>query len=277
MDRAYVQHLRDEYRIDYIVHGDDVCVGPDGSDVFATAKEFGMFKVFPRTEGVSTTDILGRTLLLTTKHHCIGPARPTRLSQLPQPITIPGFSKKAHELLQAFSDVRKPRPGQKIVYVDGFFDLFHAGHVKIFEQARAFGDFLLVGVHSDQEAQHQKGGMYPIMNAEERLLAILACRHVDDVLVNAPWTLTNEFVAAHSIDIICYGMTGDVGLKQQEDPYAAIRGRGLLRQVDSGLDLSVEVILNRLGPAREELQQRYLRKSEAEATFWRDKKAALAM
>merc|ERR1719263_1539191 len=110
------------------------------------------------------------------------------------------------------------------------------------------------------------------MNAEERLLAILACRHVDDLLVNAPWPVTNAFLEAQGIDIICYGVTGDAGLLPLEDPYSAIRGQGFLRQVDSGVDLSVEVILKRLAPAREELQQRYLRKSEAEAAFWRDKK-----
>lgn len=167
--------------------------------------------------------------------------------------------------------MRRPTHGEKVVYVDGSFDLFHAGHVSVLEQAGAFGDYLLVGLHSDREVKAQKGGMYPIMNLEERLLALLACRHVDDVLVNAPWSATLDLVRTEGVNIVCCGKDGDRGLKTQEDPYVEIRDRGLLREVDSGSDLTVDVVLKRLEPAREELQKRYMRKSEAEATFWRNK------
>ncbi|KAI9078525.1 hypothetical protein K1719_039463 [Acacia pycnantha] len=41
-------------------------------------------------------------------------------------------------------------PNARIVYIDGAFDLFHAGHVEILRLARKLGDFLLVGIHTDQ-------------------------------------------------------------------------------------------------------------------------------
>ncbi|KAG9160313.1 hypothetical protein Leryth_025946 [Lithospermum erythrorhizon] len=42
-----------------------------------------------------------------------------------------------------------PGPDSRIVYIDGAFDLFHAGHVEILRLARGLGDFLLVGIHPD--------------------------------------------------------------------------------------------------------------------------------
>jgi len=56
-------------QIDFVVHGDDPCIGPDGKDVYADVKARGLFRSIPRTEGVSTTEIVGRMLLMSTRHH----------------------------------------------------------------------------------------------------------------------------------------------------------------------------------------------------------------
>jgi ethanolamine-phosphate cytidylyltransferase len=270
MDDAFLEQLVAKHKVDFIVHGDDACIGPDGTDVYAEAKKRGMFKTYPRTEGVSTTDILGRTLQLTTQHHIPGPTAPIRLSSSNSMAALGGFSQKAKNLLHEFGrDLRRPRRGETVVYVDGSFDLFHIGHVKTLEHARAHGDYLLVGLHGDSEVRRQKGGIYPILNCEERLLALVGCRHVDDVLVNAPWAASPALLREHGIDIICHGTTSDTGVKEQADPYAEVRSLGVLREVHSGSDLTVEVVLKRLEPARDELQKRYLRKSEAEKAFWR--------
>ncbi|KAL0836956.1 hypothetical protein Bca101_088846 [Brassica carinata] len=55
----FMKRLFDEYRIDYIIHGDDPCVLPDGTDAYALAKKAGRYKQIKRTEGVSSTDIVG--------------------------------------------------------------------------------------------------------------------------------------------------------------------------------------------------------------------------
>lgn len=60
----FMRKLFDEYNIDYIIHGDDPCVLPDGTDAYALAKEAGRYKQIKRTEGVSSTDIVGLYLQL---------------------------------------------------------------------------------------------------------------------------------------------------------------------------------------------------------------------
>ena len=60
----FMKTLFKEYKIDYIIHGDDPCLLPDGTDAYAAAKKAGRYKQIKRTEGVSSTDIVGIFLFL---------------------------------------------------------------------------------------------------------------------------------------------------------------------------------------------------------------------
>lgn len=51
------------------------------------------------------------------------------------------------------------------------------------QEARSLGDFLLVGLHSDEEVVKRRGPHMPIMNLHERSLSVLACKHVDEVII----------------------------------------------------------------------------------------------
>ena len=62
------------------------------------------------------------------------------------------------------------------MYVAGAYDLFHVGHLDFLEKARAEGDFLIVGLHTDPIVNRYKGYNYPIMNLHERVLSVLACK-----------------------------------------------------------------------------------------------------
>lgn len=59
INEEFMNKLFTEHRIDYIIHGDDPCLLPDGSDAYAHAKKAGRYKQIKRTEGVSSTDIVG--------------------------------------------------------------------------------------------------------------------------------------------------------------------------------------------------------------------------
>ena len=68
MTPEYLEYIFTTYDVDYVVHGDDPCI-VDGKDVYESAKRRGRYRSIPRTEGVSTTDIVGRMLLMTKEHH----------------------------------------------------------------------------------------------------------------------------------------------------------------------------------------------------------------
>lgn len=61
-DNNYVDYLLNDECIDYVIHGDDL-ITVDGQDTYAEFKRRGAMKIVKRTEGISTTDLLGRILL----------------------------------------------------------------------------------------------------------------------------------------------------------------------------------------------------------------------
>jgi D-glycero-beta-D-manno-heptose 1-phosphate adenylyltransferase len=73
--------------------------------------------------------------------------------------------------------------GKVVVWTNGCFNLFHAGHARSLRAARALGDVLVVGVNSDASVQRLKGAGRPVVPAAERaeLVASLAC--VDHAVV----------------------------------------------------------------------------------------------
>jgi ethanolamine-phosphate cytidylyltransferase len=52
--------------------------------------------------------------------------------------------------MESFMKLTPPTDDQKIVYVCGSFDLLHPGHIEFLKQARALGEYLIVGVQNDE-------------------------------------------------------------------------------------------------------------------------------
>lgn len=67
----FMKRLFNDHKIDYIIHGDDPCLLPDGTDAYALAKSAGRYKQIKRTEGVSSTDIVGTTIILFCTKDCV--------------------------------------------------------------------------------------------------------------------------------------------------------------------------------------------------------------
>lgn len=68
----------------------------------------------------------------------------------------------------------------KKVITFGTFDLFHIGHLRLLERAKQKGDFLIVGVSSD-ELNWKKKKKYPIFSCQERMEIISSLKCVDEV------------------------------------------------------------------------------------------------
>ena len=73
--------------------------------------------------------------------------------------------------------------GAKIVLANGCFDLFHAGHIRYLAGAKALGDYLVVGINSDEKVSKLKGENRPFMPERERAEIVAAFRFVDFVTI----------------------------------------------------------------------------------------------
>ena len=208
----------DEYNCDFCVHGDDITLSADGKDTYEEVKSAGRYKECKRTAGVSTTNLVGRMLLMTKEHFDrapspIGNLDPTQVNKASSdpsaksPWTCVSHFLPTSQRIVQFSDGKEPNPGDKIVYAAGAFDLFHVGLLDFLETAKNEGDYLIVGLHTDQVVNRYKGSNYPIMSLHQRVLSVLACRYVDQVIIGAPYRVTLElleqFKVLHSLHNFC--------------------------------------------------------------------------
>ncbi|MDB4962301.1 MAG: Phosphoheptose isomerase [Myxococcales bacterium] len=84
--------------------------------------------------------------------------------------------------LVVWRDAQRARK-RSVVWTNGVFDVFHAGHLASLRAARAFGDVLIVGVNGDASVRANKGPERPIFPCTERVELLAALEIVDAILV----------------------------------------------------------------------------------------------
>ena len=263
----YITSLKtlERYECDFVVHGNDITVDASGQDTYRYVKEAGKYKECERTAGVSTTDLVGRMLLLTKQHHQQtndseflkyeeasngrGAERNGGQSSGKSPwTTISQFLPSTKKIFQ-FAEGNEPKPGDRIAYVCGAFDLFHVGHVDFLEKVKQHADYVVVGLHTDVVVNKYRGSNYPIMNLHERVLSVLACKvsafrsgfpgiifgwdfcksriddpisvfqYVDEVVIGAPYKVTKDLLDHFHVDIVVHGHTSVAPDVDGSDPY----------------------------------------------------------
>nr|XP_006118701.1 ethanolamine-phosphate cytidylyltransferase isoform X2 [Pelodiscus sinensis] len=265
----------DKYNCDFCVHGNDITLTVDGKDTYEEVKAAGRYRECKRTQGVSTTDLVGRMLLMTKAHHSNidedldyrkhqdnfgkGPKGHSPWTGVSQ------FLQTSQKIIQ-FASGKEPQPGDTIIYVAGAFDLFHIGHVDFLEKVHLLADrpYIIAGLHFDQEVNRYKGKNYPIMNIHERTLSVLACRYVSEVVIGAPYAVTADLLDHFRVERVCHGLTEVVPDKDGSDPYQEPKRRGIFQLVDSGSNLTTDLIVQRIIKNRLEFEARNQKKEAKE-------------
>jgi len=74
--------------------------------------------------------------------------------------------------------------GKKVVFTNGVFDLLHLGHIDYLSKAKDLGNFLIVGINSDNSARRlEKGANRPIKDEISRSTIMASLRFVDMVII----------------------------------------------------------------------------------------------
>jgi ethanolamine-phosphate cytidylyltransferase len=346
--------LLDRLNCDFCVHGDDVASTATGEDAYAKVKKAGRMRVIKRTEGISTTDLVGRLLLMTKTHHVstdslaqvtvsspvhsasvvsvaempplalggpggaaggersqspvqqlleerkkaessawkpVQPAQPADAAAAAptQPsvsAAAPAASTSQDHLaassrgisnflpttwrISQFSNNRAPKPDDVVVYIDGAFDLFHVGHVETLRKAKECGTFLYVGVHDDKTVNQHKGRNYPIMNLHERVLNVLSCKYVDEVVIGAPWEVTTDLLKVLNIKVVVSGSSTKMDRSAGPptvDPYRVPKERGIFRVVDTTHQLETDDVVERIIANRLKFENRNKARGKKEMTY----------
>lgn len=137
--------------------------------------------------------------------------------------------------------------GARIVFTNGVFDLLHPGHVRYLQDARGYGDALVVGLNSDASVGRNKGDGRPIVQWNERAetLAALACV---DAVVQFDEDTPAEIIRAVQPDVLVKGADWPADQIVGRDTVEARGGRVIRVAVEPGY--STTALIERIRDAR---------------------------
>ena len=132
--------------------------------------------------------------------------------------------------------------GDRIVFTNGCFDLLHVGHITVIEQARRFGDRLIVAINSDASVSGLKGPHRPIVGEKDRARVLAALGAVDAVVVFNEATPL-ELIRAARPDVIVKG--GDYSPQSIVGAQEGTSWGGLIRIVPTVEGFSTSRLIER--------------------------------
>jgi ethanolamine-phosphate cytidylyltransferase len=309
------------YGCQYVSHGDDITSDASGEDCYRFVKRAGRMKIVPRTPGISTTDLVGRMLAQTKDHHiaslvdCIagkersesaaeGAEMKVRIEEYAAApngtdsfVDIHTFDAPSTKFTPLVSG-RLPRPGQRLIYVDGGFDLFSSGHISFLQTVSSMEEklghsrdwytpaakqrrisetgsdyppaYIIAGVHDDATVNSHRGANYPIMNIFERGLCVVQCTYIHAVVFNAPYVPSKSYLStlpfrqdSATPDAVYHGPTAFMPPSAKEgDPYADAHTLGIFQETSAHdfQDVNSEQIVGRILGKRAEYEERQRKK-----------------
>ena len=268
----------DTYNCDYLAHGDDIPTNEHGNTIYDEIIAKKRLRVFRRTEGISTTVIIGRLLLgMKDKFDALDEKDENNLK-----------IKKSYEDLEKasnlqfgtmttllttsyriadFSNKKMPNPGDKVVYICGEFDVLHMTHIEALKKAKESGDFVYVGVYDDITVNKRKGKYNPVLNINERCLNLLALKYVDDVVFGAPEIITQDLIHNLNVDVVIQFITPKMKegkCDKEEKIFEAAKKVGKLKEIEINGELTNDVLSDRIWENKEQYIKKWLMKNKKE-------------
>jgi len=93
----------------------------------------------------------------------------------------------------------------KIGFTASAFDLLHAGHTLMLEEAKAQCDYLIVGLQTDP-SQDRASKSKPAQTIVERYLQLRACKYVDEIIPYGTEQDLEDLLAGMHIDVRILGI-----------------------------------------------------------------------
>ncbi len=130
----------------------------------------------------------------------------------------------------------------KRVITYGTFDLYHIGHVRLLRRLKALGDYLMVGLSSDEF--NKVKGKKAFFSYEERKEILSSCKYVDEIFPENTWEQKEADIQKYHIDI--FGMGDD--WKGKFDALSKICEVVYLPRTEEISTREIKVALSRFSP-----------------------------
>jgi glycerol-3-phosphate cytidylyltransferase len=93
----------------------------------------------------------------------------------------------------------------RVGFVCSTFDLFHAGHVVMLEEAKRRCEYLIVGIQVDPTLDRPKTKNKPVQSIIERQIQVSACKYVDEIIVYTTEKELEDILMSLPIDVRILG------------------------------------------------------------------------
>ena len=265
----------DTFKCDYLAHGDDIPTNEYGNTIYDEIIAKKRLRVFRRTEGISTTVIIGRLLLgMKDKFDALDGKDENNLAIKKSYEELENASNLQYGTMTTllttsyriaeFSNKKMPEHGEKVVYICGEFDVLHKVHIEALKKAKESGDFVYVGVYNDITVNKRKGKYNPVLNINERCLNLLALKYVDDVVFGAPEVITEDLIHNLNIDVVIQFITPKMKegkCDKEEKIYEAAKKLGKLKEIEISGELTNDTLSERIWENKEQYIKKFIKKS----------------
>mmetsp|Transcript_696 Transcript_696/g.1319 ORF Transcript_696/g.1319 Transcript_696/m.1319 type:complete len:127 (-) Transcript_696:1681-2061(-) len=116
------------------------------------------------------------------------------------------------------------------------------------------------------------------MNLHERVLCVLACKYVDEVIIGAPWVVTQDLMTSLNVSLVVQGTITKLDLTvprkrsiecgADEDPYSLPKRTQQYLEVQSESQLQTSDIIQRIIDNRLKHMNRFERTSAKEENYY---------
>lgn len=156
-----------------------------------------------------------------------------------------------------------------VVYIDGVFDLFHVGHISALKAAKAKGTFLVVGLYDDETVRARKGPFFPLMNMQERVLNVLSCKYVDDILIGAPWTITSQVLKSLNVNSVVVSENTRFASDEMER-YDVPKEMGILEELETETHFTTDLLMENIVAQQDQLERQNRNKVQSAKQYVND-------
>ena len=135
------------------------------------------------------------------------------------------------------------------------------------------GTHLIVGVYNDHVVNQLYGMNLPVLNVHERVLSVLGCRYVDDVLIDAPHIVTLDMITTLRIDEVVKVDYDDYDQElikarvSDMSRYHVASEVEILHRFSVNVTFRIESIIYRIKHSHSQYQAKYNRKQKAEQEY----------
>lgn len=130
-----------------------------------------------------------------------------------------------------------------------------------------------MGIYGDKLVNQQMGRGLPLLNIHERVLGVLGCRFVDEVLIDAPYQVSPEMISSLNLQQVIGWKDEDAEdqPKGSKDRYRFAEQTGIFMSLPSPSNFRLERVVERIQKDQDSYEAKFERKMKAETQFYQEK------